>query len=254
MMETIHLFENGGLGKAPYKYMGCEDTGKCSASCQYCSTGIRYKFYLQSQDGNNFFVGSDCIYKSGDQGLTTIVKLERNRLDKEKREAKRRQAQEQRQAQKEAILKSKIDSFYEQNESIKDVLDWASNSTGVARSIMDNLKVWGSLTEKQIQFLCKLHLDSQKVAVNCPQGKQIVEGTVRSFRLVAGFHGATVLKMTVDANDGYCVFGTVPSKFKNVVAGDRVRFIANIQPSDKDQSFGFFSRPSKAEVIQSVLV
>jgi hypothetical protein len=246
-MDKIHLFEKSGLGQAPYRYLGCEDTGKCSTSCQYCCTGIRYKFYLQSKDGKNFFVGSDCIYKSGDEHLTTIVKAERQRLAKEKREAKKKQTLEERQARREAILKEKIESFCKENQSILHILDWARNSQGIALSLINNLNTWGSLTEKQIELLCKLYHNSQKVSTNCPQGKFTIEGTIQSFKQVDGFYGGTTLKMIVDSIEGYRVFGTVPAKLKNPVEGDCVRFVAEIYPSNSDPTFGFFSRPSKVE-------
>src|ERR1019366_8550255 len=86
--DTVHLFETAGLGKAPYKYLGCEvlrgpltlpdgtqvgSFGQPMGSCCYCSTGIAYLFWLESTDGRKFFVGSDCIYKSGDAGLKHII-------------------------------------------------------------------------------------------------------------------------------------------------------------------------------------
>jgi hypothetical protein len=84
----IHVFEKAGLGKSPYKYLGCEVArgpiqmpggGTCGApgqpmgACQYCSTGIAYLFWLESADGKKFYVGSDCIFKSGDAGLQRII-------------------------------------------------------------------------------------------------------------------------------------------------------------------------------------
>jgi hypothetical protein len=87
-VPSIHVFEKAGLGKAPYRYLGMEELrgplampggGFCGApgqpmgSCQYCSTGIAYLFWLESADGEKFYVGSDCIYKSGDAGLRRII-------------------------------------------------------------------------------------------------------------------------------------------------------------------------------------
>lgn len=95
---TLHKFEAAGLGKAPYRYTGCEEkvhpngdgTVKPGGSCQYCSTGIRYCFWFISADGKRFYVGSDCVHKAGDQGLIRIVDAEVSRINREKRLTKKR--------------------------------------------------------------------------------------------------------------------------------------------------------------------
>lgn len=251
-MDTIHLFEKAGLGEAPYDYLGCEDTGKSSTSCQFCHTGIRYKFHLQSKDGKRFFVGSDCIYKSGDHGLTKIAKTERSRIAKAQREAKRQKQLDEKKAKKEAILQNKIDTFYKENESIKYVLDWAKNTSGLALSIVNNLNTWGNLTEKQIELLCDLYYKAQKTPTLCPQGKHIIEGTIVSLKYVENFFGFQrnlIQKMIVETKEGYRVYGTVPANLQSLSTGDKIRFVANIERSEKDSTFGFFSRPSKAEFL-----
>jgi hypothetical protein len=65
-----HVFEAAGLGLAPYKFLNVSIKG---SSCQYCSTGIMYQFWLESADHKTFYVGSDCIYKSGDDGLRRVI-------------------------------------------------------------------------------------------------------------------------------------------------------------------------------------
>jgi hypothetical protein len=83
-MSTMHVFEAAGLGKAPYHYDGCVVTR--GSTCQFCSTPIVYQFWLTSSDGKKFYVGSDCIYKSGDAGLRALIEPEVKRRMKEMRE------------------------------------------------------------------------------------------------------------------------------------------------------------------------
>lgn len=76
------------------------------------------------------------------------------------------------------------------------------------------------------------------------------------------FGGKTV--MTVKDDRGFKVWGTVPrnllpSRFydehgmyqetKGIEKGDRVCFTATVTTSDRDSTFGFFSRPSKARAL-----
>lgn len=93
---AIHQFERAGLGKAPYKYLGCEvrKYQACSdapmqpgASCDYCGQGIMEVHLLLSSDGRRFKVGCDCIRKAGDAGLKAIVNREVSRMNAEKRHA-----------------------------------------------------------------------------------------------------------------------------------------------------------------------
>lgn len=92
-----HVFETAKLGQAPYHYLGCEKAiyvacpgapMQPGATCQYCGTGIMYKFWLQSADGKRFFVGSDCIIKSGDLGLKNVIDADVKRLQKEVRDSR----------------------------------------------------------------------------------------------------------------------------------------------------------------------
>lgn len=91
-METmIHCFEAAGLGKAPFVYLGCEYqeishgervlgsiggvaiTTRPGGTCQYCGTAIVNLFRIRSSDGNEFIVGSECVLKTGDEGLIKLV-------------------------------------------------------------------------------------------------------------------------------------------------------------------------------------
>jgi len=77
--DRIHVFEKAGLGKAPFKYIGASQLG---SSCQFCGTGILYQFWVRSTDGKEFYVGSECIYKSGDSGLRRVVEQEVKKFKK----------------------------------------------------------------------------------------------------------------------------------------------------------------------------
>jgi hypothetical protein len=77
-----------------------------------------------------------------------------------------------------------------------------------------------------------------------PTGRVTLEGVVTSQKQVSSEWG-DVYKMIVDCG-AYRVWGTVPSNIA-VGLGDRIRLTATVQP--KELGFGFYSRPSKAEVL-----
>ncbi len=78
----------------------------------------------------------------------------------------------------------------------------------------------------------------------CPVGRVEVTGTVLSTKWVENQYGST-LKMLVEDRRGFKVFGSVPSALDNV-RGRSVSFTAALEPSQDDEKFGFFKRPTKA--------
>ena len=81
-------------------------------------------------------------------------------------------------------------------------------------------------------------------AESCPTGKVEISGIVLATKWQESMYGST-LKMLVQDDRGFKVYGSVPAKLENV-KGRSVSFSATIQPSEDDEKFGFFKRPTKA--------
>ena len=207
-MKYTHVFEQAGLGQAPYQFLRCVQS---SSSCQFCGTKIMYRYYLQSKDGNEFFVGSDCILKSGDQGLTKVVKDYKAQKRAELKETMRLAREQQRQQEAD----HKREQFLVENSYLIPLLDWANTATEpIAMSITNSLQRWGSLSEGQIQLLKQLHTESLQPKIECPKGTIVIEGEITRLSFAQGYQGGSVLKMTVKSKEGYTVYGTVPVKLK----------------------------------------
>jgi hypothetical protein len=78
----------------------------------------------------------------------------------------------------------------------------------------------------------------------CPTGRVAITGDVLATKLQEGFYGDT-WKMLVKDDRGFKVWGSIPSSL-DVIRGDRVSFMAAVEPSEDDEKFGFFKRPTKA--------
>jgi len=124
--DIIHEFERAGLGEAPFRLVGVKDTSEGANSdglvsagtvggleclttpggtCAYCGRAIIILCSVKSFDGRRFHVGSDCIKKVGDKGLTSSVKKRVAALRTKKRNA----ATDRRVAKtKELLLDSRI--------------------------------------------------------------------------------------------------------------------------------------------------
>lgn len=93
----VHVFEAAGLGKGPFKLKSVTAEG---GHCEFCNTAIVFRFYIKGQDTRVFFVGSDCVMKTGDVGLMRVVEAE----------VKKRQAElrAKRDAEKMAAIKDRL--------------------------------------------------------------------------------------------------------------------------------------------------
>jgi len=110
--QELHVFEEAGLGKAPFRFLSVQDSSvgvnengmvriasksgvdtwtKPGGSCDFCGTYIVHFCWIKSADGKEFKVGSDCVRKTGDQGLKKVVAAE-VRLKRSERRREREMA------------------------------------------------------------------------------------------------------------------------------------------------------------------
>jgi hypothetical protein len=141
----------------------------------------------------------------------------------------------------------------------------------VAQDIVSRLIKWGNISDKAASYLGQLldlierapEIAAEKAAakalemadakpVPMVEGRVLVKGEVLSVKQQEGFYGVQI-KMLVKSEAGFKLWGSVPSALVDEVQkGSVVEFNASIQRSDKDEFFGFFSRPSKAKVIKAL--
>lgn len=119
--DSIHIWEDAGIGVAPFFFRGYFTTpsrslqsanpsaydaamaslpqGYPKGSCSICGTAITNHFMVMDANGKKLVAGSSCINKSGDKGLTTKAKLAKRRHDQllqfEEAETRRQAALEQ---------------------------------------------------------------------------------------------------------------------------------------------------------------
>src|SRR5215472_1256931 len=124
-------------------------------------------------------------------------------------------------------------------------------------SLAQAYRKYGSLTERQEatlkRSLTQYHDRNERVVAGrkarvvsspIPTGRVTIIGEVVSTKYVETQFGGQ-LKMLVVAEQGWKVWGTVPSQLKCHGAnlkGLKVAFTAEVQPKEAD--FGFFSRPT----------
>jgi len=84
-----------------------------------------------------------------------------------------------------------------------------------------------------------------------PSGRQVIVGVILGMKWKESYYGKT-LKMLVQDDRGFRVWGTVPSSLADddVNREDRIEFTATVEQSPDDSKFGFFKRPTKARVLR----
>lgn len=117
----------------------------------------------------------------------------------------------------------------------------------------------GELSEKQTAALTKavakqgewdaLRAEEAANATPVIEGKIRITGEVVSTDTKFNQWGARDV-MTVKDDRGFKVWGSVP-RAVSAQKGARVTFSATVEKSDRDETFGFFKRPTNAELLEA---
>ncbi len=124
------------------------------------------------------------------------------------------------------------------------------------------------LSEKQVAFLIAMtermpatvikynarkEDDAARKALLSPvvEGRGVISGEVVSIKWQDTQYGGCY-KMLLKDDRNFKVWGTVPAALEDVARGDRVTMTATLAKSDDDETFGFYSRPTKASAIKEV--
>lgn len=138
---------------------------------------------------------------------------------------------------------------------------------GFIGSIADRAAKVGVLTPRQVEAAREVMQREQAKAgaenqppAPVPTGRVEVVGVIVSDKWADSPWGAT-RKMLVQSDEGWRVYGTCPDALACAprdwpagqdhppVRGRRVRFVAAVEPSSNEPTFGWFKRPTHAEVI-----
>lgn len=259
-----HNWERHGF-KAPYSYVGYF---RQRTSCNVCGTYIVENFQCRDANGKLFVVGSDCIYKMGDVKLINEIKQVKKAIAKQKRDEKRieqlriqrelkAKREEERLAKLEEGRKQNIANFHEQFSEFSDAFNFAYASEDAPQfihSIAQSIANYGNPSEKQLKYLAdayQRYIVTNIPKSDCPQGEVVITGTVISTKWQESpYYGRSgTLKMLVQDDRGFKVYGTAPSSLDAKLQGERVTFTATVTPSQNDPNFGFYSRPKKSAFI-----
>lgn len=135
--------------------------------------------------------------------------------------------------------------------------EFADNMRKIAEADFIGKRAWGiaafipeGFNRAQAQAVEQVaRAAEQAEAGPAPEGKVTVTGTVSKVAVHENDYGYRKV-MTVVLDNGARVWGTVPAAIYEVGAGGTVTFTATFSRSDRDETFGFFKRPSKASMVR----
>jgi hypothetical protein len=229
--------------------------------CDHCGAHIRYVgVFCHMPTGDHIAVGETCA-----EGRFSYDKATFDRL--------RKQAQLDREKQ---AIKAAWETFQIDHEA-----DWEALHASENEFVIDVLRKgrqYGSLSDRQLEAIIKAVArdaakaeEPEEITVPVPEGRQTITGTVLSVKLQDSYYGETwKMLVKVETPEGsFKVWGTVPQCFMlqanlrsdSAVEGGlawmhrthpMVTFTATVERSQKDESFGFFKRPAKAQILEGV--
>lgn len=271
--HKVHPFTKSGCGLPPFRVVDfyvdrgpkhynqngvtltVGSPGQPMGTCDHCGTGIANVYVVEASEGNRFNVGCECVKKTGDIHLHGEVKRIKRSYDRKVKEIVRRK-------NRHIMMRDCLRSNSGLGEALK-------CDHHIVKGIRKNFITFGNITERQIELVFKLHNEAKNpetaekfipVPSNVFEGRVRVEGTIVSTKVVQDFYGQnTKMLVKVSTPEGaWKTWGTVPSNLDcwdmdnnySAAKGNVIAFDAKFKKSDRDNTFSFFSRPTKAVVVK----
>lgn len=244
---------------------GAYSTHDHGGNCHCCGAHCIYDVVFYHKATNSYIrVGTDCAEKLD---MADASRFRRRVTEARKQVAGKRKAQ--------AILSDAGLSRAWEMQSEDDARYEALPNNLRHRTLYDKTTVcdivaklvkYGSISDKALGFLrvlvnridnaIQIEAERAAAAAALPPvkvGRYLIEGEIVSVKSPMPDHRsygwAATTKMLVKLADGTKVFGSMPKGFRAEDKGRVVRFTATVKASDKDRSFGYFSRPKRMETV-----
>lgn len=216
--------------------------------CQLCGTFFNYGEIWSGPGGRLISVGWQCAEKFGMMGDRREVEQYRKELARKRAQSRKRGRERARRREFLRGLDPAVLSEFVQVVRGARRLDWF---------VAD---IWRRpVSERQIEAAIKsgrrtIEREAQKkIPVPEVNGRVEIEGEVISLKRDDWDN----LRMTVRVGEiesgYYLLWGTAPGSILGTdtgLVGRRVRFLASVKRGDRDESFGFFKRPTKASLVE----
>ena len=283
------MVEATNWANANYRYMrGLVESSKTArygtgAQCDHCGAKIRYvAVYRHKPTGDHIAVGETCADERLPLDKATFQRLRKSAELDRRQQAKKREAR----AALDGLTNRNVAALLDR-ETDPDGLDDVDREVWehhIVSDIRERLWRYGAVSDRQVELVAKIRSDVEHARtappapeipdMPVPEGVRTIEGTIRAMKYQDSQWGGSV-KMLVEVTtpEGrYRVWGTLPRALSDLYRvdygprlangsvdtrrtmlgiGKRVRFQAGVERSEDDEAFGFFSRPTKAKMLDN---
>jgi hypothetical protein len=229
-----------------------------AGSCYHCGAHLKYYALLLHQPSHTIIrVGETCLDNRFERSSVEFHAL-------------RKQASLDRQAHR---IKNLRLGWFATNPDRETAFAWASERVsdgdygyeGMRHNFVSKINRDGETSDKFVRAIMRDMARSERIAAEraaereaeeAEKGPVItgqgiaIQGEVISTKWQENDFGGRLV-MTVKDDRGFLVWGSVPRAIDNVEKGERVSFTANVEASDRDESFGFFKRPRAAAILEA---
>lgn len=236
-------------------YKGADDNDVITFLCGKCG-GKGYIFYYSYHDGGICY---ECQALPERMEYDVTV-AELRRRDRER--VNRRNREILKSAEERVAISKRLEDFKVAHPGMYERLEGLSYNNRFASSLFSYLDSRGELTDRQFESVLGLFEKDDEFkaerenSIPVPEGKETITGVVAHVKYVDNpfsYSGGRIPKIVVKDNRGFKVYGTAPKALleddREELVGKEVTFVATLNQSDDDESFGFYSRPSKAKFI-----
>ena len=250
--------------------------------CDHCGARIRYvAVYRHKPTGDHIAVGETCADGRLSLDKETFQRLRKAAALDRQAQARKAAARERLAEVGDPVVVSLLDRETEQ-EALEGPAQ-AAYSHDIVSDIRFRLWRYGTVSDRQVELVRKIYdrvaaeqeqeQEPEPPKVPVPVGTHQVEGRILGMRYQDSQWGGQVkMLVEVETPDGnYKVWGTLPAALRDlyridhgpllangshdvshrpVGVGAKVRFTASCERSADDEAFGFFSRATKAELVE----
>jgi len=239
----IYRKDNGHLGV----HGGIEGNFSRKGTCDHCGAWFLYGAIFEHDNGERIVVGNTCAVEAF--GCDSRVEYDRKRLVSRVKAGRER-----------AKLEAKREAFLTNNEGLADALECEHY---IVRDIRYKFSRYGELSPKQVALVFKISKETKEFEEKKEKQESELNDVVEGRRELTGkilmakwYENAFGIqyKCLLLTDDNQKLFGTVPAKLADadVGKGDKVKFTATVKASVDDSKFGYYSRPTKAEILEKV--
>jgi hypothetical protein len=238
-----------------------------AGDCYHCGARLRYVAVLKHLPTHRLIqVGEQCLDNRFDLATPEFHRLRKAaELDRARHAIKNRRL-----------------AWFAVNEDRQVAFEWAKHMVeveyaygyeGMRHRFVSQVTRYGDVSDKFVRAIMRDMARSERIAeeraareareaeTSSPvvEGRIVVVGEVLTTKWQENDYGGS-LKMLVRDDRGFKVWGTVPASIdlvgdvgqqRGLGHGDRVRFTATVEASGDDKTFGFFKRPTKAELLDA---